>query len=148
MGVALVLVVALAAGLRLFDLGVPSFRADTMLFFDICHRPVSGWVVFTQWMELMGRTSQLPFSLAITKLFIDIFHLAPTAFMIRLPNALFGILTVLGMYMLGRQMAGLRQSASPRQVGRCLGIDSCFGRGPSAVPSWRAFLSRRHHALF
>ena len=106
MGVALVLVVALAAGLRLFDLGVSSFRADTMLFFDICHRPVSAWVVFTQWMELMGRTAQFPFSLAITKLFIDVFHLAPTAFMIRLPNALFGILTVLGMYMLGRQMAG------------------------------------------
>jgi hypothetical protein len=77
-----------------------------MLFFDICHQPVSGWVVFTKWMELMGRTSQLPFSLAITKLFIDVFHLVPTAFMIRLPNALFGILTVLGMYMLGRQMAG------------------------------------------
>ncbi|MBU0714504.1 MAG: glycosyltransferase family 39 protein [Verrucomicrobia bacterium] len=106
MGLALVLIVALAAGFRLYHLGAPSFRADTMLFFDLCHRPVSGWVIFTQWMELMGRTSQFPFALAITKLFIDVFHLAPTAFMIRLPSALFGIFTVIGMYMLGRQMAG------------------------------------------
>ncbi|MBU4201488.1 MAG: hypothetical protein KKE37_02725 [Verrucomicrobia bacterium] len=104
--VALVFIVALAAGFRLYHLGVSSFRADTMLFFDICHRPVSGWVVFTQWMELMGRTAQFPFSLAITKLFIDVFHLAPTAFIIRLPNAVFGILMVWCMYLLGRQMAG------------------------------------------
>lgn len=102
----LAVVLAFAAGLRLFHLGVPSFRADTMLFFDICHRPVSGWVIFSQWMELMGRTAQFPFSLAITKFFIDVCHLEPTAFAIRLPNALFGVLTVLLMYMTGRQMAG------------------------------------------
>lgn len=106
MVVALVLVVALAAGFRLFHLGVSAFRADTMTFFDICQRPESGWVVFTQWTELLGRTAQLPFPLAITKCFIDVLHLPATAFMIRLPNALFGILTVLGMYMLGRQLAG------------------------------------------
>ncbi len=76
------------------------------MFYDICHQSVSGWVVFTQWMELMGRTGQLPFPLAITKGFIDILHIAPSAFMIRLPNAIFGVLTVFGMYMLGRQMAG------------------------------------------
>lgn len=104
--VAMVFIVALAAGLRLFDLGVPAFGADTMNFFDICHRPLSGWVIFTQWMELMGRTAQLPFPLAITKCFIDVLHLAPTDFMIRLPSALFGILTVMGMYLLGCQMAG------------------------------------------
>src|SRR5665811_889703 len=96
MGLALVLIVALAAGLRLYHLGVSAFRADTMLFFDICHRPVSAWIVFTQWIELLGQTAQFPFSLAITKLFIDVCHLAPTAFMIRLPDALFGILTVFG----------------------------------------------------
>ncbi|MCG2679551.1 MAG: hypothetical protein L6455_06240 [Kiritimatiellae bacterium] len=95
--VALIGVIALAAGFRLYHLGVSSFRADTMLFFDICHRPVSGWVVFTQWMELMGRTAQFPFSPAITKLLIDLFHLAPPAFIICLPNALFGILTVFGI---------------------------------------------------
>ncbi len=104
--VILALIVALAAGLRLFHLGVPSFRADTILFFDICHRPVSGWVVFTQWIELLGRTGQLPFPLAITKFYIDVLHLAPTAFVIRLPNAICGIVTVLCMYLLGRQMAG------------------------------------------
>lgn len=104
--VALVLVVALAAGFRLYHLGVPSFRADTIHFFDFCHRPLSGWVIFIQWMELMGRSSQFPFPVAITKCFVDVLHLTPTAFMIRLPSALFGILTVMGMYMLGRQMAG------------------------------------------
>jgi hypothetical protein len=46
MMLALVLIAALAAGFRLFHLGVPAFGADTMLFFDICHRPVSSWVVF------------------------------------------------------------------------------------------------------
>jgi len=104
--IALVLVVALAAGLRLYHLGVPSFRADTMIFFDMCHRPVSGWAIFTHWIELVGRTSQFPLAPAIAKCFIDVLHLAPTAFMIRLPSALFGILTVIAMYMLGRQMAG------------------------------------------
>lgn len=99
-------VVALAAGFRLFHLGDATFGGDTMHFFDLCHRPLSGWVIFTQWMELMGPTAQFPFSLAITKWFIDVLHLAPTDFIIRFPNALFGILTVLGMYMLGRQMAG------------------------------------------
>ncbi|MDO9543463.1 MAG: glycosyltransferase family 39 protein [Kiritimatiellia bacterium] len=54
----------------------------------------------------MGSTAQLPFTLAITKCFIDTLHLAPTDFMIRLPCALFGILTVPGIYLLGRQMAG------------------------------------------
>lgn len=104
--IALALIVALAAAMRLYHLGVPAFRADTIMFYDLCHRPISGWVIFTQWMELLGRTGQFPFSLAMTKCFIDIFHLVPTAFMIRLPNAVFGILTVWSMYLLGRQMAG------------------------------------------
>lgn len=99
-------IIALAAGFRLYHLGNPSFRADTILFFDICHRPVSAWIIFTQWMELLGRTAQFPFSLAITKGMIDVFHLTPTAFVIRLPNAVFGILTVWAMYFLGRQLAG------------------------------------------
>ncbi|MFH1477943.1 MAG: hypothetical protein ABIH24_10720 [Verrucomicrobiota bacterium] len=107
MGLALVMIMALAAGLRLYHLGVPSFRADTMHFFDFCHRPLGAWAIFTQWMELMGGTSsQMPFSVAITKCFIDVLHLTPTAFMIRLPNAVFGILMVGSMYLLGRQMAG------------------------------------------
>ena len=53
-GLALVLIIALAAGLRLYHLGVSAFGADTMNFFDMCHRPLSAWIVFTQWMELMG----------------------------------------------------------------------------------------------
>ncbi len=103
---ALFVVVMIAAGLRLYHLGVPSFRADTMIFFDFCHRPITAWAIFSQWLDLMGKSAQFPFPVAITKYFIDVLHLSPTAFMIRLPNALFGILTVLGMYMLGRQLAG------------------------------------------
>jgi len=104
--VLLVIVICIAAFFRLYHLGVPAFRADTIHFFNFCHQPLGGWVIFTQWMELMGPSAQLPFPVAITKCFIDLLHLPPTAFVIRLPNALFGILTVLGMYMLGRQMAG------------------------------------------
>ena len=132
MGLALVLIVALAAGFRLYHLGVPAFRADTIIFYQLCHQPESGWYIFTHW-TLLGH---FPFPMAITKGFIDIFHLPITDFMIRLPNAVFGILTVLDMYLLGRQMAGrataglfvgrhtrlrqgfpLREAASTGQVG-------------------------------
>jgi len=103
---ALIVVIVIAAGFRLYHLGVPSFRADTMIFFDLCQRSQSAWAIFTQWLSLMGSSAQFPFPVAITKCFIDVLHLPLNAFMIRLPHALFGILTVLGMYMLGRQLAG------------------------------------------
>ena len=102
----ILLVLAVAAFFRLSQLGDSPFRPDTMLFFDMCRRPVGAWAIFSQWLDLLGQTAQFPFSMAITKLFIDVFHLEPTAFVIRLPNAVFGVLTVLGMYMVGRQLAG------------------------------------------
>ena len=70
--VALVEIIVLAAVFRLYHLSVPAFGADTMNFFDMCHRPVSARIVFTQWMDLLGRTTQFAVSLAIAKCLIDV----------------------------------------------------------------------------
>lgn len=104
----LLLVLSLAVILRLHNLGGPAFRADTMLFPGVCRQPISAWTLFVDWLQVLGNTAQFPFSMAFTKFCIDFFHLPPSAFFIRLPNAIFGILTVVAMYMLGRQLAGRR----------------------------------------
>ena len=104
---------------------------------------LSKQVVFTQWLELMGRAAQLPFSLAITKCFIDVLHLTPTAFTIRLPSALFGILTVLGMYMLGRAVLFVGRHTRLRQ-----------GYGGQGMAAWdslhamKAYRAWRHGIAF
>lgn len=103
------ILVLIATVLRLYNLGEPPFRADTMLFTDHCRNPaISAWRLFTDWLQILGDTSQFPFSMAFTKLCLSVFHLPPTDFLIRLPNAMFGILTVIAIYFLGREVAGRR----------------------------------------
>lgn len=99
-------VLGAACYLRLAGLGDSAFRADTITFYDLCHRPVSGWTIFTHWIDLLGRTSQFPFPLAVTKGVIDILHLPPTDLVIRLPMALFGVLAVAASFFVGQAVAG------------------------------------------
>jgi len=90
----------------LYALGDPAFRADTMIFYDLCHRPLSAWTIMTRWMELMGRSAQFPFALASAKGLINIFDLPVTDFTVRLSSALWGTATVIAVFFAGRLLAG------------------------------------------
>lgn len=103
-----VFVILTSVVFRIYKLGAPPFRADTMLFRQICASQISAWTLFGDWLNVLGKTAQFPFSMAFTKFCMDFFHLPINDFIVRLPNALFGILTVGAMYMLGRQLAGRR----------------------------------------
>ena len=102
------LVVGLGVFFRLMWLGEAAFGADTMLFYDMCHRPLSATAIWTDWLKLVGQAAQFPFALAFTKGFIDLFHLPVTDFTIRLPMALFGIATVPVAVMAGALLGGKR----------------------------------------
>lgn len=99
---ALMLAVAAASFFRLYHLGVPSFRADTLIFSQYCRQAESAWFIFTHWTVL----GHFPLPLAMTKMFVDLVPGPVTDFLIRFPNALCGILTVLCVYLIGRQMSG------------------------------------------
>lgn len=97
-------ILAVAAVFRLYGLGGAAFRGDTIHFWRLCHVDITGWQIVQHWMEL--RIGQLPFPLAFTKFFIDLFHLPPTDFNIRLPMALAGLATVPVMWHVGRRLGG------------------------------------------
>lgn len=90
----------------MYALGEPAFRADTIIFYDLCHRTLSAWTIFTRWMELLGRSAQFPFALAFSKWFIAIFNLPVTDFTVRLPSALWGTATVMAVFFAGWLLAG------------------------------------------
>ncbi len=100
--VALAALVLAGAFFRLHDLGKPSLRADTITFWTMCQQPVTAGQIFSQWMRLMGISGQFPFAMAYTKWTLDTFHLPLTEFNLRLPGAIWGILTILCAYGAGR----------------------------------------------
>lgn len=104
----LITVICAAAFFRLYQLGEPAFRADTMIFLDFARQPISPWEFFTKWTTTLGmdKTGQFPFAAAWMKLFLNITGAQPTPFMVRLPSALWGILAVLAIYGCGRVLAG------------------------------------------
>jgi hypothetical protein len=106
--IVLTLVIALGAFFRLFQLGLPAFRADTIEFWRICHQDLSAINLFTHWLDIVGRTGQFPFPMVFEKALINVFHLPPSDFWIRFSSAFFGILTVPAMYMAARQIGGWR----------------------------------------
>ena len=99
-------VVALGAFLRLFALGDASLRGDSLEFWRICQAPVTGSYMFSHWLDLMGMSGQFPFSMALTKGFLDAFDLPVTFANLRLPSAIWGILTILAAYRLGAAIRG------------------------------------------
>lgn len=104
----LIVVICIAAFFRLYHLGAPAFRADTMIFMDFARQPIAFWDVFTKWTSTLGmnKTGQFPFAVAWIKMFLDLTGAPLTPFMIRLPSALWGILAVLAIYGCGRVLAG------------------------------------------
>ncbi|NLE67649.1 MAG: hypothetical protein GX608_09530 [Lentisphaerae bacterium] len=105
-GAGVLFALLVAACFRFHQLGASAFRADTIMFYDLCHRPLSAWTIMTNWMELVGVTAQFPFPLAAAKGMINLFHLEPTDFNIRLSSALFGALTVIPAFYIGNLLRG------------------------------------------
>lgn len=106
--VALLAILGVAAYFRLSDLGLASLRADTITFWNICSQPaVSAGDIFRNWLQLMGISGQFPFPMAFTKGFLDVFNLPVTHVTLRLPSALWGVLSVLFAYAAGRAMGSV-----------------------------------------
>ncbi|MBN1268131.1 MAG: glycosyltransferase family 39 protein, partial [Kiritimatiellae bacterium] len=105
------LIMAVGAFLRLADLGASAFRADTMEVWRLCHSPHSAATLFSDWLDIVGRTAQFPFAFAFTKGFIEFLGLSPTDTIIRLPSALWGLVAIPFAYLagaaLGRRKFGL-----------------------------------------
>lgn len=99
---------ALAAGafFRLYHLAVPAFRADTILFYNITRQVDGAWTIMSKWLQLMGISAQLPFPMAFTEAFLNLFHLDPSHFTERLPAAMWGLAAVLAAWCLGRRLGG------------------------------------------
>ena len=84
----------IGAYFRLIRLGDASLRGDSLEFWRICQQPVTAAGIVSGWMSLMGMSGQFPFSMAVTKWFLDTFHLSVTLFNLRLPSAIWGIVTI------------------------------------------------------
>jgi hypothetical protein len=103
-GVSVLLLIA--AAFRLLWLGEPAFRADTIHFWILALQGQSFGRVWSTWMQTMGDTAQFPLPAALAVVPTSAFGLAVSAFAVRLPDALMGILTVLAAWAAGRQLAG------------------------------------------
>jgi len=104
----LIAVICAAAFFRLYHLGAPAFRADTMIFLDFARQPLGPAEFFTQWTTTLGmnKTGQFPFAVAWLKAFLKITGAEITPFAVRLPSAIWGILAVLAVYGAGRVLSG------------------------------------------
>ena len=105
----IVLAIVVGAILRLYNLGGPAFRADTMTFYDVCNSPLRWHEVVSRWFDLQGETSgQFPFTMAFAKCFLDTLHLPPTHFWVRFPFAMAGILSIVAAFFCGQSLGGKR----------------------------------------
>lgn len=99
---ALLLVVLVGSYFRLVRLERQALRADTIHFWNICRSNITAWQVVTEWKRLP--VGQPPLPLAVTKLYIDVLGLPVNHFTLRLPSALFGILAIPVMFLVGRRL--------------------------------------------
>lgn len=99
-------VIALAGFFRVYRLGDAAFRADTVLFWRVCHAPISAGWILTHWFELIGGGFVGPYALAYIKGFIDLFHCPVTDFWIRFPVALLTTVAVPWCFLSGREFGG------------------------------------------
>ena len=81
-GLLAILVLGLAAFFRLYHLGRPSLRADTIVFWNLCRSELGFTDIYRLWMTDLGMkgSGQFPFALAFTKGFLDLFGLPLTQF--------------------------------------------------------------------
>ncbi len=102
--VILILLVVIAAILRLGWLGLSAFRADTIEFYRYAmanHDPMTIWRNPPWW-------NQSPLAEVSMLWFLRFAHLSPTPFNVRLLFALTGIATIPAMFLLCRRVLGVR----------------------------------------
>ncbi len=104
--VLLALIVLVAGWVRFHNLGVPAFRADTILLWTLAQRPVSVGDVWTKWFEVSGAAGQMPMPAVLMKAYLNWTGLPVTPFNTRFIFAVFGLLTLLPAYMAGKRLGG------------------------------------------
>lgn len=102
----LLVIVAVAAFFRLYELGKSAFRADTILLWELAKRHVPPGMVLTDWFNVSGAAGQMPMPAFIMQVFLSLLNWPVTPAMVRLPFALFGILAVPIAFFAGRRLHG------------------------------------------
>ncbi|MFH0954262.1 MAG: hypothetical protein V1873_08030 [Verrucomicrobiota bacterium] len=101
---ALLLLVLLGAYLRLVRLDEYSLRADTINFWTICHSPLTAGDIIRKWGEL--GLDHPPFTLVAIKGMIDTFRLPVTHATLAVLPAVFGILCIPVLFLVGLRIGG------------------------------------------
>ncbi|MEM7396272.1 MAG: hypothetical protein AAF492_28385, partial [Verrucomicrobiota bacterium] len=101
-GLYLILLAVLFSGafLRVYRLGDPSMSADNLAFIGYCQKTEHAREVFSEWPRLQAY-GHLPFAPACARFTLDLFGLEVTHFSVRLSSALWGVLGILGVFVLG-----------------------------------------------
>ncbi|MFC1497429.1 hypothetical protein ACFLS1_03010 [Verrucomicrobiota bacterium] len=103
----LALITVIGAYFRLIRLGEVSMRGDTMEIWKVCKMDLSAFEIWRDIRKVAGQ-GFMPFQMAYTRAFLDIFHLPLTFFTIRLTAAIWGIISIPVMYAAGRLLGGVK----------------------------------------
>ncbi len=90
---------------RIKGLNETSSHGDALIH-DVCKKGASPIDIIVKWDKLLGPTAQMAVPAAVTKLFLDVFHLPPTKGNVILPSALWGMLAVLAALWVGWRIGG------------------------------------------
>lgn len=102
------LLVLAAVLLRLWHLGAPSLRADTIVLWNICKQGISPADISNHWMEMMGLSGQFPIPMMMIQGFLQWTHLSVNEFNFRLLDVFWAGLTVFAAWQAGRRLLSLR----------------------------------------
>jgi hypothetical protein len=100
------IITILGAAIRLWNLGTASYRADTIIFYQIAKSNYTATDIIFDWFKVFGKTDHSPFTMAWMKWFLDTFHITPDDYTIRLPCTLLGIAAIPFMFMAGQVLYG------------------------------------------
>lgn len=102
------LLAAAAIAIRLWRLGAPALRADTIVIWNICSSGLSPAEIAGRWMELMGVSGQFPVPVMMIRLFLDLLRLPVTEFNIRLLDVFWAGIAVFAAFQAGRILISKR----------------------------------------
>jgi len=102
-----VVVIVLVVGgyFRVVGLNDTSLHGDGIIH-DVCKMGAPPSDILMKWEQLLGRTCQMAVPAALTKLFLDVFHLSSTRGNVILPSAIWGILAILAALLAGWRLGG------------------------------------------
>ncbi len=102
----LVALVLMGGGIfRLVGLNDTSLHSDGIIH-DVCKAGATPGEILTKWEKLVGNTGQLATPAAFTKLFLDVFRLAPERGNVILPSAIWGLVAMLAALWAGWKLGG------------------------------------------